>query len=101
MISGAAHYQVFQRDAADEASIAVNGRLVAPVQVSGFTVRREDGTNDELVVIRQELDANDPHSILLHLCLWYGWGTCSFCDVADELDMSLPLFGPVPIPRST
>ena len=86
----------------------VNGRLIAPTRVSGFTVRKEDKSNEKLIVIRQELDPEGTDSILLHLSfklasqpelyLWYGYGANPFCNVTDEEGMALAMFGPIAIP---
>ena len=85
----------------------VNGRLLAPSRVAGFTLRRSNQTNNELLVIRQEIDPEDPHAILLHLMfdladqppldLWYGWGADATSNVVDEQDLALPMFGPIPL----
>ena len=85
----------------------VNNRLLAPPRVAGFTLRRSDQTNEGLPIVRQEIDPDNPHAILLHLLfdlddqpaldLWYGWGADAASNVVDEQDLALSMFGPIPL----
>lgn len=86
----------------------VNGQLTAEPRISGFSIRRKDGTSKGLYLMRAECDSAEPNAILLHLSfrlaskseplyLWYGWGSHPFCNVTDQEDMALPVFGPIPI----
>jgi sialate O-acetylesterase len=84
----------------------VNGKLTAPGRVSGFSIRTEQN-HPYRIIYKMEVDKTSPTDILLHLTepcpqnayLWYGFGIDPYCNVVDEADMAVPVFGPVSIQR--
>ncbi len=85
----------------------VNGRLRAPGQISGFSVRRPDGTDIPLI-FHAFIDPAAPTRVVLEVGrgippdaqLWYGWGTNPHCNISDDANMGLPVFGPMVIERA-
>ncbi len=84
----------------------VNGRLTAPGRVSGFSIRTEQH-HPYRIIYKMEVDKASPTDVLLHLTepcpqnayLWYGFGLDPYCNLTDEADMAVPVFGPVSIRR--
>ena len=79
-----------------------NGALTAPGLVHGFTIHDADGTQQ---VFKQEVDPDDLKSILLWVMqymddttLHYGYGYDPVCTVVDTSGLSMPAFGPIPLP---
>lgn len=83
----------------------VAGRLVAGSRPSGFAVTDQDGN-----VIRELYKTELHHDIvklkvyktpdqISTMLLNYGLGTDPYCNITDELDRCLPVFGPVPLRR--
>lgn len=79
----------------------VNGRLVSAGLPAGFCVIGPDGNlRVDMYKVRLEGD-----SILLILqevlppgcTVQYGRGTAPYCNITDEADMAVPVFGPMPI----
>jgi sialate O-acetylesterase len=79
----------------------VNGRLVSAGEPVGFTVLTGDGT------VRTDLYRTrlDGASVMLHLMepipsgsmVQYGRGRAPICNITDEADLAMPVFGPMPI----
>ena len=69
--------------------------------IAGFSIRKEDGTNIPLIFEAAVGKARD--TVILKLSgpvppnasLWYGHGLYPYCNLTDELDMSVPVFGPI------
>jgi sialate O-acetylesterase len=83
---------------------SVNGGLRAPGRLAGFSISGGDGP-DEPCIYNQEIDPEDPASVLLwtsklpeNAQLWYGRGLDPYCNLTDAADMGAPAFGPVPVP---
>lgn len=84
----------------------VNGGLTAAGRVSGFSIRTAQH-HPYRIIYKMEVDKASPTDVLLHLTepcpqnafLWYGFGIDPYCNVVDEADMAVPVFGPVPIER--
>jgi len=84
----------------------VNGKLTAPGRVAGFSIRTAQH-HAYRIIYKIEVDKHSPSDILLHLTepcpqnavLWYGFGIDPYCNVVDEADMAVPVFGPVSILR--
>lgn len=82
----------------------VNGRLTAAGRISGFSIRTAQH-HPYRIIYKMEVDKASPTDILLHLTeacpqnafLWYGFGIDPYCNVVDEADMAVPVFGPVSI----
>jgi len=79
----------------------VNGRLHAPGRVSGFTIHKADGAPVSMIY-KARLDGSN---VILHVggklpegaTLHYGYGKDPYCNVRDEADMAVPVFGPMEI----
>jgi sialate O-acetylesterase len=84
----------------------VNGKLTAPGRVAGFSIRTEQN-HPYRIIYKMEVDKAAPTDVLLHLTepcpqnayLWYGFGIDPYCNLNDEADMAVPVFGPVSIQR--
>lgn len=82
----------------------VNGRLRSAGRISGFSVHGADGAPLP-VIYKMQVDPQDASSILLHIggklpegaTLRYGYGKDPYCNVRDDADMALPVFGPLSI----
>jgi sialate O-acetylesterase len=82
----------------------VNGRLTAPGRVSGFSIRTAQH-HLYRIIYKMEVDPASPTDVLLHLTepcphnayLWYGFGIDPYCNLVDEADMAVAVFGPVSI----
>ena len=77
----------------------VQGQLTAPGRPTGFTLRRDDGT-EAVLIYKTVLDGSDV--LLRHeqdsldgLSLWYGYGLNPYCNITDTSGASIPAFGPV------
>jgi len=85
----------------------VNGRLLAPDKVDGFSVR--DAQGKDLHLIFKASITEDGRAIDLYMreappagaALWYGYGCDPICDVVDQSDMALAAFGPLPIDQAS
>lgn len=83
----------------------VNGKLVSPGQLSGFSLRNASGPNHNMYC--QKVDDTNPNEVLLKIqepladdmVLWYGWGIYPLCNLVDEQDMPVPVMGPIEIER--
>lgn len=72
-------------------------------RVAGFSIRKADGT--EIPLIHEASVAEGGEAVLLELIgpippgarLWYGYGLDPYCNLADGLDMAVPVFGPIPL----
>ena len=84
----------------------VNGRLLSPGRIAGFTVHDASGMAQPLVY-KTTVDPSDPSAILLSIggilpegaVLRYGFGKDPYCNLRDSEDMAAPVFGPLPIAR--
>ncbi|GIV19716.1 MAG: hypothetical protein KatS3mg023_1467 [Armatimonadota bacterium] len=84
----------------------VNGRLTSAGRLSGFSIRTVQH-HPYRIIYKMEVDKASPTDVLLHLTepcpqnafLWYGFGIDPYCNLVDEADMAVPVFGPVPIHR--
>ncbi len=82
----------------------VNGRLTAPGRIAGFSIHSPDGAEIPLIY-KTTIDPAEASTVRLHVqgkvppgaVLYYGFGKDPFCNVTDELDMAVPMFGPMPI----
>lgn len=80
----------------------VNGRLRAPERIGGFSLHGPDGQARPLI-FRVIVDPQDGHSVLLYTqqpvppgtLLRHGAGKDPFCNLRDEADLAVPVFGPV------
>jgi sialate O-acetylesterase len=82
----------------------VNGKLVAEGRLSGFTVHDAAGAVATRL-FKAFVDPSDGSTVLLYvqgkpdaiLSVHYGYGKDPYCNVRDEADMPVPVFGPLPI----
>lgn len=71
--------------------------------IAGFSIRKDDGT--EIPLIFDAALGQSKDTVLLKLVgpvpaganLWYGHGMDPVCNLADVLDMAVPVFGPIPL----
>jgi Carbohydrate esterase, sialic acid-specific acetylesterase len=69
--------------------------------ISGFSIRKDDGTDVPLIFEATVGASKD--TVILKLegkipdgaNLWYGWGYDPFCNLTDSTDMAVPVFGPI------
>lgn len=84
--------------------VEVNGKLLSDARVAGFSIHAANGDYLPLV-FRTRLDPGDPAGVILHFQgklpeganVRYGFGRDPYCNVRDEADMSVPVFGPLAI----
>ncbi len=82
----------------------VNGRLTAPGRVSGFSIYNDKNEYVPLIY-KAVVDPADGNTILLYVgtkppagaTLHYGRGKDPYCNVTDQADMAVPVFGPMVI----
>ncbi len=80
----------------------VNGRLTPERKIDGFSLHAKDG-KDLKLIYRASVDPSDGNTVVLKLrsklgeetYLRYGAGLDPVCTLADESDMSAPVFGPI------
>ncbi len=83
---------------------SVNGRLKSAGRIAGFTIHDASGVPQPRIY-KARVDPDDPSSILLYffgkpipgMSVHYGYGKDPYCNVTDEADMAMPVFGPIPI----
>ncbi len=83
----------------------VNGRLKSAGKPSGFSISTaEDGPNVPCIY-KITFPENEPNAVILWITkmpekafLWYGRGFDPYCNIVDEANMAMPVFGPIPIP---
>ncbi len=82
----------------------VNGKLLSDGRISGFTV--VNGKGEPVPgFFKAKVDPANSSAILLYISgklpegakLHYGYGRDPYCNVRDEADMAVPVFGPVVI----
>jgi len=85
---------------------SVNGGLKADGRVSGFSISDGPDGPDKGCIFNQEIAPDDPSTVILWVeklpenpQLWYGRGLNPYCNVLDQANMGMPVFGPVPIPK--
>jgi sialate O-acetylesterase len=78
------------------------GGLRPSRHIVGFSIRKDDGT--EVPLIHDAAVGQSPDTVVLKLVgkaipeglnLWYGYGLDPYCNLADGLDMAVPVFGPI------
>ena len=85
----------------------VHGRLQAPGRIAGFSIHGTDGAPIPLIH-KALVDPADGGKIHLYLggpipegaTLRYGYGRDPYCNVRDDADMGLAVFGPLAIERA-
>jgi sialate O-acetylesterase len=81
----------------------VNGGLVSAGRPNGFTLLSQDGKVLP-IIYHVEIDRYNPACVILRLTtplpggasVMYGMGKDPYCNIVDEEDMAVPVFGPVP-----
>jgi sialate O-acetylesterase len=82
----------------------VNGKLTSDGRLSGFSSHGSDGAPLPLI-FKMRVDPGNPSAALLHIggklpegaTLRYGFGKDPYCNLRDEKDMAVPVFGPMAI----
>ncbi len=85
----------------------VNGRLMAAGRPSGFSISAGPDGETGPGPYKIELDPEAPNDLIIYLSdrlpenphLWYGRGLDPYCNIVDEANMALPVFGPVALQR--
>ncbi len=85
---------------------SVNGRLHPARRVTGFSLRKADGS-DAATIYNASVDPERPATVVLRLqrpvedgmTLWYGAGLDPVCNLVDSEDMAALAFGPVAVGR--
>ncbi len=86
----------------------VNGRLISDGRIGGFTIHPPTGDPVPLI-FRAKVDPENSSAVLLYLgaklpenaVLRYGFGKDPYCNLRDEADLAVPVFGPMPIDSGT
>lgn len=82
----------------------VNGGLKSAGRISGFSIHVNQGEPLPLV-FKARVDPADPSAVLLSIggklpegaVLRYGYGKDPYCNLRDQADMGVPVFGPMAI----
>lgn len=82
----------------------VNGRLLSEGRISGFSIHQPDGTAVPMIY-KARVDPAEASTVLLYLggklpenaTLHYGYGKDPYCNLRDENDNAVPVFGPMEI----
>jgi sialate O-acetylesterase len=85
---------------------SVNGKLTSEGRISGFTIHDAQGAMTPLI-FKAQVNPASPNEVLLYLSaappdgatLRYGAGKDPYCNLRDEADMAVPVFGPLAIQR--
>lgn len=83
----------------------VNGKLTSQGRAGGFEIRGENPMLDEFRVCKIELQGDKAilrtmlNDVQSPLYLHYGLGIMPYCNIVDERDMAVPVFGPIPLPE--
>ena len=97
----------FGPGANNRAVLASPGQAVGGLQparhIAGFSIRKADGA--EIPLIFDAAVGPSKDTVVLRLenklpegaYLWYGHGLDPICNLTDQLDMAVPVFGPVPL----
>jgi sialate O-acetylesterase len=85
---------------------SVNGGLKAAGRVSGFSISGGPDAPNASCIYKQELASDDPTTVVLwvenvpeNAQVWYGRGLDPYCNLVDQANLALPVFGPVVIPK--
>jgi type 1 glutamine amidotransferase len=71
--------------------------------IAGFSIHQEDGTGIPLIFeacvgkARDTVELKLANTVPPKSALWYGYGMDPFCNLADGMDMAVPVFGPIPL----
>lgn len=84
----------------------VNGRLMAAGRPNGFSITAGPNGDAPQSIYKVEWDPAAPNVLILFTNnqlpenphLWYGRGLDPYCNIVDEAQMALPVFGPVALP---
>jgi len=84
----------------------VNGRLSPVDDIKGFSLTGAD-TSTLRIIFNARVDPDAPSTVILELQrplpdgaqLWYGRGLDPVCELVDDEDMAVPVFGPVAIEK--
>ncbi|HOL21126.1 MAG TPA: sialate O-acetylesterase [Candidatus Hydrogenedens sp.] len=83
----------------------VNGKLLSAGRPSGFTISSAPDAPNLPVIYKITFPDDEPDAVILWLTkmpeqafLWYGRGFDPYCNIIDEANMAVPVFGPIQIP---
>ncbi|MCX6621631.1 MAG: sialate O-acetylesterase [Acidobacteria bacterium] len=83
----------------------VNGRLTSAGRPAGFTIHDAAGVVQPRIIFKTRIDPDDPSTVLVYtfgklapgMTVHYGYGKDPYCNVKDEADLAVPVFGPIAI----
>lgn len=83
----------------------VNGKLTSAGRPFGFSISITEDAPNLPCIYKITLPENEPNAVILWITkmpeqafLWYGRGFDPYCNIVDEANMAVPVFGPIPIP---
>lgn len=83
----------------------VNGKLKSAGRPSGFSISIAEDAPVLPCIYKITFPENEPQAVILWITkmpekafLWYGRGFDPYCNIVDEANMAVPVFGPIPIP---
>jgi len=83
----------------------VNGKLKSDGRPSGFSISTAEDAPILPCIYKITFLENEPNAVILWITkmpeqafLWYGRGFDPYCNIVDEANMAVPVFGPIPIP---
>lgn len=83
----------------------VNGKLKSAGRPSGFSISTAEDAPVLPCIYKITFSENEPNAVILWITkmpeqafLWYGRGFDPYCNIVDEANMAVPVFGPIPIP---
>jgi len=83
----------------------VNGKLTSVGRPSGFSISSSPDGPNLPVIYKITFSEEEPNVVSLWITkmpeqafLWYGRGFDPYCNIVDEANMAVPVFGPIQIP---
>lgn len=83
----------------------VNGKLKSAGRPFGFSISTAEDAPILPCIYKITFPENEPNAVILWITkmpeqafLWYGRGFDPYCNIVDEANMAVPVFGPIPIP---
>jgi sialate O-acetylesterase len=84
----------------------VNGGLQSAGRASGFSVSSGPNQDNFPCILKAEIAADNPNVVVLWVQnlpddanLWYGRTLDPYCNIVDQANMAVPVFGPMPVPK--
>lgn len=84
----------------------VNGALQSAGLPHGFSISKDPDGEDVPCIYKTVIDPEAPDTVILYVWefpenahLWYGRGLDPYCNIVDDANLAVPVFGPVAIPE--